>query len=261
MNTDNYFRSLTSETEALKDRVRYLIEDRHWQTDGEWKESVVKQVLRRYLPASVSVGRGFVVSAENCSHQLDILIFDSSKPVLFRDGDLAIVTPDAVVGIVEVKSRADSAILAKAAVKIADDIAFVRRHPNSNAFAGIFAFEDGGGSPDAHLAAIQEAAPEYDNRLDFACVGGSRFIKYWHLDPTNGSQFYETWHSYWLSGMAPGYFFHNIIDAISPQSVFRNNDVWFPKEGKETSIDGRAECVWPSQRDRVATAPQPNSGL
>src|SRR3990172_8423163 len=111
MRTEHYFRSLALEMDALKDRVRHLIESEHWQTDGEWKESVVRQMLRRHLPASVTVGRCFVVGASQASHQLDVLIYDSSKPVLFRDGDLAFVTPDAVVGVIEVKARATPTLL------------------------------------------------------------------------------------------------------------------------------------------------------
>jgi hypothetical protein len=32
-------------------------------------------------------GRGFVVDGETATHQIDILIHDCPKPVLFRDGD------------------------------------------------------------------------------------------------------------------------------------------------------------------------------
>ncbi len=46
------------------------------------------------------------MTADDASSQLDVLLFDATKPVLFRDGDLAFVTPDAVVGIIEVESRA-----------------------------------------------------------------------------------------------------------------------------------------------------------
>lgn len=248
MRLAEYFRSLTDETDALKNRVRYLIEDRHWQTDGEWKESLIRQVLRRYLPASVSVGRGFVVTAAHSSHQLDILIFDSSKPVLFRDGDLAFVTPDAVIGAIEVKSRTTPVLFADAAAKLGEDMALVRSSPNANAFAGIFAFEAEGGTSRAYLDAVSEASPQWRNRLDFASLGRSRFIRYWHLSPENERYFYEGWHSYNLPETAPGYFVHNIIDAISPESVLRNNDVWFPAGGKESFKDGEIFGTWPSQR-------------
>jgi hypothetical protein len=248
MRLEEYFRSLTDETEALKNRIRYLIEDRHWQTDGEWKESVVRQILRRYLPASVTVCRGFVVTANQSSRQLDILIFDSSKPVLFRDGDLAFVTPDAVIGVVEVKSRITPALFAQAAAKLGEDMAIVRRSPNANAFAGIFAFEDNESGSLAYLDAVSEASPEWKNRLDFASLGRRRFIRYWHFDPATETHFYEGWHAYNLPETAPGYFVHNIVDAISPESVLRNNDVWFPVQGKEAFKDGEILGRWNSQR-------------
>jgi hypothetical protein len=59
-----YFESLSQELHAVKNRVRYLIGLSHLPTDGEWKESVFRSVLRRHLPASVEVGRGFVVGSD-----------------------------------------------------------------------------------------------------------------------------------------------------------------------------------------------------
>ncbi len=247
MRVEDYFRSLTSEVDALKDRVRQLIETDHWQTDGEWKESVIRQVLRRHLPGSVSVGRGFVITAAAASNQLDVLVLDTSKPVLFRDGDLAFVTPDAVLGVIEVKSRATPHIVADAARKLAADMLLVRRHPNASAFAGLFAFEDGGGDSDAYLAAVAGAAARWENRLDYVCIGGSRFIRYWHLNPENQRRFYQGWHSYMLRGLAPGYFVHNVIDSVSPESVFSNSEVWFPRGGKEPFRDGALQGIWVDQ--------------
>jgi len=84
----SYFKSLTLELASLKNRVRNFINDRHWQTDGEWKESVLRSFLRRNLPSSVEIGRGFVISKDKTSQQIDILIYDADKPTLFRDGAL-----------------------------------------------------------------------------------------------------------------------------------------------------------------------------
>jgi hypothetical protein len=234
MHIESYFQSLTSELDALKNRVRQLIEDRHWQTDGEWKESVIRQMLRRQPPASASVGRGFVV--------------DSSKPVLFRDSDLVFVTPDAVYGVIEVKSRATPRIVADAARKLAQDMVLIRQNANSGAFAGLFAFEDDGGRSSAYLESLAEAAEHWENRLDFVCSGRRRFIRYWHLEPQTERHFYEGWHSYDLPETAPGYFFHNVVDCVSPESVFSNKDVWFPRDGKEQFVDGEIFGRWPSQR-------------
>jgi hypothetical protein len=106
MNTNQYFLSLTQELRGLQNRVRNFIDDAHWQTDGEWKESVLRYFLRRNLPRNVEIGRGFVVSPKGCSSQIDVLIYDSTKPILFRDGDLVFITPDAVCGAVTAENVA-----------------------------------------------------------------------------------------------------------------------------------------------------------
>ena len=110
MNVTDYYRSLASELHAVKNRVRNFIGSHHWPTDGEWKESVLRTVLRRHLPSNMKVGRGFVVRPERPSKQIDVLIYDASKPVLYQDGDLVIVTCDAVKGIIEVKSNIERGV-------------------------------------------------------------------------------------------------------------------------------------------------------
>jgi hypothetical protein len=81
-----YHRSVSDELYSVKNRIRNLV--RHWGTDGEAKEVALRSVLRRHLPESVIVGRGFVVTPEASSTQIDILVVDASKPTLFKDGDL-----------------------------------------------------------------------------------------------------------------------------------------------------------------------------
>src|ERR1700746_1972099 len=105
---ESYFESLSLELKGLKNRVRNFIEDKHWQTDGEWKESVLRSFLRRNLPSNVKVGRGFVITERGASKQLDIFIYDAASPVLFADADLVFVTPDAVIGVIEVKTSVNS---------------------------------------------------------------------------------------------------------------------------------------------------------
>jgi hypothetical protein len=34
--------------------------------------------------------------------------------------------------------------------------------------------------------------------------------------------------------MAPGYFIHNVIEEICPQSIEENKALWYPKESKES---------------------------
>lgn len=245
LNVRTYLESIGQEVEALKFRVRHLIADAHWQTEGEWKESVVRQILRRHLPLSAVVGRGFVLDRDRLSSQVDVLIYDGSKPVLFKDGDLVFVTPDCVLGIIEVKSRVTNSLLRQAAKKLSADIGLVRIHGNTRAFAALFAFEsDESQTADTCLDAVVVASETWNHRVDFVALGRDRFIKYWNEDPMNPKRPYYTWHSYRLPNLAAGFFFHNVIDAVSPESVFLNSDVWFPSEGKEPDRDGVKKSSW-----------------
>jgi len=216
----------------------------HWQTDGEWKEGVLRHTLRRNLPSTVSVGRGFVISREHESRQIDVLIHDGRSPVLFRDGDLVFITPDAVLGIVEVKSRLTPQIFREAAARLAQDIGWIRSHPNLEAFTAILGFECTGGQPADYLKAAYDAAADWNQRLDFAAVGPDNFIRYWQFDPINPQFVRESWHFYDLMGQAVGYLLHNIVDAVSPQSVGSNVSLWFPAGGKEPHLTDTRNARW-----------------
>ena len=102
-------RSWALELDARADRVRQLIGDAHWLSDGQHKETLVREFLRRYLPPELIVARGFVRSPalqNNCSPEVDILVIDSSAhPPLFAEGDLYIVAPVSVVAHVQVKTN------------------------------------------------------------------------------------------------------------------------------------------------------------
>ena len=128
MKIEEYFRSLSDECDTLKNRVRMLIERNHWPTDGEWKESVLRSMIRRSAPESVTVGRGFVVDHDRCSTQIDVLVYDNNLPVLYKEGDLVFITPASCRAIVEVKSRLNITDFKTAAKRLADDAEFVRQN-------------------------------------------------------------------------------------------------------------------------------------
>lgn len=252
-----YFHALAQELCALKDRVRQL--KRNWQADGEWKESVLRTILRRHLPTDVSVSRGFVVAAGGReSGQLDILIHRNSRPVLFRDGDLVIVTPDAVCGIIEVKTTVSQAQFREAAKKLATDIAIVRKHPHRpmmethNAFAGLFSYGYDDADVGPIVQAVGDVAADYAHRINFAAVGTNGFVRYWDVNPKLMGEsdrsyrggHYNSWHGYELPDMAAGYFIHNVVEAVCPDSVLSNNEVWFPLEDKESSLKCELRAKW-----------------
>jgi hypothetical protein len=239
LNAD-YYRSLSLELRALKDRVRAFIDDAHWLTDGAWKESVLRSLLRRHLPRTIEVGYGFVVSEAGCSTQIDVMLFDASKPVLFRDGDLALVTPDAVEGVIEVKTSVSRGELASAVTKLADISELIEeRAPSHRRFYGLFAYNDRSGDIDNALQALRANAQGRGSRvIKCICLGENRFIRYWEVDPLHGNRPYYKWRAYDVDQEAQGYFIHNVIGCVSPESVTANSAIWFPAIGKEARVIG-----------------------
>jgi hypothetical protein len=244
MDVQDYLESLTRELHSLKNRVRNFIDNTHWLTDGEWKESVVRHFLQRNLPDSVGVGRGFIVEAGRSSHQIDILLHNRAKPVLFRDGNLVFVTPDTVVGIIEVKTKLSLSTFEESLASFCSDAELMRSYGSDGKFAALFSYEYDGRGNQHYLNILAETSDRDKMRLDFVALGKSAFLKYWELDPDKPKRPYYGWHSYQLNGIAPGYFLHNVVDAISPDSVFRNSEVWFPSEGKEPHKDGEIRAKW-----------------
>jgi hypothetical protein len=239
MNVGAHYESLTRELEALKDRVRNFDNTRGWLADGEWKESVLRSILRRYLPAGVEPLRGYVVTGKNSSKQIDVLLYDSRVPVLFRDGDLVFITPDAVRGIIEVKTRIDTRKqLAQALTALAENASLVRsRCADRQIFVGLFTYDSKFSGTVAASSVLEEmckaASGKHDRIVNYACLGCSLFSSYWQLDPHDNETDHEAWHAYWLKNHAAGYFIVNLIKTVAAESVVRNKDMWYPPEGQE----------------------------
>src|SRR5688572_13924486 len=92
-NPRSYLRSLAAELRSQRDRVRDLIGNSHWLSDGRHKEHLLAEVVRRHLPVTHQVGPGFVVSPshELCSTEQDILVVNcQTEAPLFTAGGLLI---------------------------------------------------------------------------------------------------------------------------------------------------------------------------
>lgn len=234
MQIERYFASLSTELDSLKNRVRYLIEDRHWQTDGEWKESVLRTFLQRSAPTTVSIGRGFIVEREQCSTQIDVLIYDNSHPVLYRDGDLVFISPSACRGIIEVKTSLTNGQFRGVADTLAANAALARGRgfKQRTVFVGLFIYEEA--SRINVLDQLAEAADgNYKRIIDHVSIGESRFVKFWTRNPADNRPPYQSWHDYELRQMAQGYFIHNFLVEIAPEGDARRDSSWFPEQGKE----------------------------
>lgn len=112
-----YLESWSEELTARANRVRQLIGDRHWLTDGHHKEVIVREFLVRYLPSFLEIGSGFIKSRDGscCSPEIDILISDWSKhPAYFNEGGIQIIPPSSAVAYIEMKSNFSSSSLSNA---------------------------------------------------------------------------------------------------------------------------------------------------
>jgi len=235
MDTAAYFGSLTDELRSMKNRIRNFIGNAHWQTDGEWKETILRSVLRRYLPNTVDVGKGFIITKEGPSTQIDILIYDTTKPVLFRDGDFVLVTPDATVGVIEVKTRVNRSEINDVLRKIDTIAKLHRRQPTvAKPFFGLYSYEDTDFDCTFYLQKLKEVFCGFAvTPIHILSFGESKFIRFWEFDPYDHRKLIRRWHAYDLEGKAPAYFLHNAIAFTCRESVNENDELWFPIEGKE----------------------------
>ena len=108
-NLPEFQKSIGNELLTIRNRVRNLIGSAHRGEEGRYKESVLKKMIREYLPHNLSIGSWFIVSKNgeqsHISKQIDIIIYDNRYPVVFRDEDFVIITQDMVKAIIEVKSK------------------------------------------------------------------------------------------------------------------------------------------------------------
>ncbi len=203
-------------------------------------------------PESVTIGRGFVVTQDSCSTQIDVLVYDNSMPILYRDGDLVFVTPSACRGIVEVKSSTSARQFKHAVVKLADNAEFIRKNcADYDLFVGLFAYDFYGRKSSTVLAALADAAMGDPARIvNHVSLGTSKFIKFWRSDPNviEGIPIndYRHWRLYHLERMAPGYFIHNLLRSVSRNLTFQRDGSWFPNESKEVYVEDELLFVTPT---------------
>jgi hypothetical protein len=233
-----YHKSITSELVAVKNRIRSLVT--HWQTDGEWKEAALRTVLRRHLPSSAVVGRGFVVDRDYSSTQIDLLVHRPDKPTLFSDGELAIVTPDVPGAIVEVKTRIEGPNeWTKVIKKLAQHGRRCKDLSNNSPWLGLFVYDSENPNADQILEVLCRIHKETGVAVNCVTCGYDLFIRYWpqgeyepgddqELDPKR-----QYWRAYELIHLSPSYFISNLIDAICSVDGEETGHVWYAhQDGK-----------------------------
>lgn len=147
-NHKRFLQSIADEVISKSQRVEYLIH--HNQTKGNYRETLLRAVLKKYIPNKYEVATGFI---EGCNRQCDILIYDSHNfSPFFKEDDLVVVPRNSVRAVIEVKSTLYTQELQEAM----DLLHEVARHHNTPApiFKGIFAFKNGYESENSIAQAI-----------------------------------------------------------------------------------------------------------
>ncbi|OIO47609.1 MAG: hypothetical protein COU83_02790 [Candidatus Portnoybacteria bacterium CG10_big_fil_rev_8_21_14_0_10_40_22] len=100
-----YFESIAAEIISKFRRLQSIV--RHPTAYGDHHEEILKTVLRNFLTKRFSVKKGFIyVGHGKVSRQIDLMIIDENSPAayIFQEGDFAVVLPQAVVAVMEIKT-------------------------------------------------------------------------------------------------------------------------------------------------------------
>lgn len=234
MHLEQYYESLSAEMMAVKNRVRELLGSKHWLTDGEHKETVLRQAIRRIAPRNMAVGRGFIASPAYTSTQIDVLVYDERYPVHYQDGDLFIIPPAACRAVIEVKSNLQSAADFRSHVDKQVEILSGLRATgvSKEVFCGLLYFDSqvkDTAALGSHLAQASGGDPSLT--VNHVAVGKDTFFKFWENEPVRSrAPGYNSWHEYSMENKAFGYFLYNLV--IDP-TIVPADTVYFPPEGKE----------------------------
>ncbi|UJG40393.1 MAG: hypothetical protein K9W45_11195 [Candidatus Heimdallarchaeum aukensis] len=238
INPKEFHSSITRELKIVQNRVRNLIGNRHWGEEGRFKEAILKNVIKRFLPSNISIGTGFIINYKhNCenfgteiSKQIDIILYDNTYPALFVEGDFVITTPDNVKGIIEVKTKVNNSNIKE----IMDNASFNGKIIGKSKFNGIFAYSGSNslneGLIQGHIIAALKNSQGFVNHI---CMGENLFIKLW-LEREMQDKLNDVYSIYKIENLSFSYFISNLIENISEKELSKRWWFLYPiKEGKE----------------------------
>ncbi|WP_062532307.1 DUF6602 domain-containing protein [Jeotgalibaca dankookensis] len=208
-----YQKSITKELLAVKDRVEYFIGYSHHGENGGYREIILKNYLKKVLPKNVSVGTGFVKTSNKMTKQIDIIIYDNSRPTLFSEGDFVIATPESILGIIEVKSTIRPGEKLEQMMKKANENGEII---GQNIFNGIFCYKmnPNGFINSPHHDTFKKNIAEHHGYVNHLAFGPNLFGKYWKEENPQINNSNETFSFYDIEDLAFGYFISNLIYTI-----------------------------------------------
>lgn len=246
-NIRRFQESITNELLATKDRVRDLIGNANWGEEGRYKEAILSKTISQFLPSDLKIGTGFILSNhENgqdgiISSQLDLIIYDSKTPVIFREGDFVILTESSVRAVIEVKatltnySATNENSLNKVIAKLnrlTDFQTFNNGDGNRRKFIGIFSYDH---TESFTANRIEEALRNSNGLVNHISLGHTKFIRYWEnteeLNPPIHNYNGRCYIRYNLPNLSFSYFISNLLHIVADEDPVERYWFSFPIEG------------------------------
>jgi len=235
--------SITNELDIVKNRVRNLIGDANWGEEGRYKEAILRNVIRRFLPSNLSIGTGFIIRKRRrieISRQIDILIYDNTIPVLFSEGDFIITTHKNVKAIIEVKTNVKNYELQEIIKNAVEN----GKLTGKGIFNGIFSYNYDDNVNSETIDNALKSAKGYVNHLS---LGKDIFIKFWkqkdknRLNPPVTECEGDFYNIYKIKELSFSYFISNLLDIVCSQKL--DERWWFLFPIEETKEVHRLKTV------------------
>lgn len=206
---NSYQKSISYELNAIKDRVRNFIDRNQWAEDGMYHEIILRDTIAEKLPSFASCGTGFVIGAYNrLSTQIDIIVYRNDMPLFFKKGDFIIVPQEAVLGIIEVKSKLCSSIIVDTLRKAHENGSLI----DHNIFNGIFSYDDYTNADEFRISGVlKESLGNNAGKVNNISFGKDYFMKYWE-DGYPYGQPDKKYRLYKIRDLSFGYFISNLIE-------------------------------------------------
>ena len=254
-----FHKSTTDELKVIKNRVRNLIGNRNWGEEGRYKEAILRSVIKRFLPQNFKIGTGFIIKRRendneinrydiDSSRQIDILIFDATRPILFSEGDFYIVTPNSVRAIIEVKTNIENQNLTEILERMNEMGEFVNQSQsdqptlidetiieNQPIFNGIFSYEgyhniiNQQDVEDSIEVKIKEGA-RGTNYVNHISLNENIFIKNFGHRTSPGEYIFDIFSVYKIEDLSFSYFISNLLSYLVKRPITDESDLWFPTD-------------------------------
>jgi hypothetical protein len=167
-----------------------------------------------------------------------LFVLHPEKPTLFRDGELAIVTPDVPGAIAEVKTKIDGpAAWYEIAEKLAEQGRYCTHTSKNTPWLGIFSYEGNLAQADQILEALCLVHKKTGVAINCVTCGYDLFVRYWphgEYEPGDNpgvDSERKFWRAYQLQRLSPSYFISNLVDAISNVDRTETDYAWFAHQG------------------------------